>query len=302
MRTALLHLDGALDGQTVLGRRVAEAGGVALDLKDLGPSLRLWARPPAVERLQGRLDAGLPKGPLMAFTGSGDFHHVTALLLARACRGESAGAISVLHFDNHPDWVRFDHGLHCGSWAAWAALNPTVARLITIGPCSRDVRLPHARQADPRLADAGKLEVYAYRPPVGRIPAFAAGWPTIAELGEPAFLDLLPDRIGASQVYVTIDKDVLRADDAVTNWDQGRLSLDYLMALVRAACAGRRLIGVDVTGDWSAAAYGGDGLAPLLKRGEAWLDQPRTRPAPEALAVNERANLRLLDLFEELAA
>jgi hypothetical protein len=94
---------------------------------------------------------------------------------------------------------------------------------------------------------------------------------------------------------------VLRPDDAATNWDQGQLSLDDLETLVRAACEGRRLIGADVVGDWSAPAYGG-GLDAALKRGEAWLDQPQGRPEAEALAGNAATNLRLMTLIEALAA
>jgi len=122
-------------------------------------------------------------------------------------------------------------------------------------------------------------------------------WPTIESLGEDAFLDQLDKAIAGSSLYVTIDKDVLRAQDAVTNWDQGQASLNFVLAAIRRACGGRRVIGADVVGDWSPADYG-SGAAALLKWGEARLDQPRRRPNPEvARTVNEAANLRFLDLF-----
>ncbi|HEY3696458.1 arginase family protein [Phenylobacterium sp.] len=300
MRTALLHLDDALGGQETLCARVAATGGCALDLRDLGPALRLWARPDALDRLASRLDAGLPDGPLLAVSGSGDFHHVTALLLARACE-QASDDVTVVHFDNHPDWVRFGRGLHCGSWVARAARTPGVAKVVTVGVCSRDIRAPQARRADPELIAGGRLEVYAYpEPPAGAQPTFADRWPAIAAVGEAAFAALLPGRIKTAAVYVTIDKDVLRPQDAATNWDQGRLPLEALETLVRAACDGRRLAGADVVGDWSRPAYGG-GPAAMLKRGEAWMDQPRARPGPQAIAGNQATNLRLIDLIERLA-
>jgi arginase family enzyme len=302
MRTALLHLDGALGAQDDLCARVAGAGGTALDLRDLEPDLRLWARPDALDRLSRRLEAELPEGPVLAFAGSGDFHHVTALLLARACAQAGAGEVTVLHFDNHPDWVRFGRGLHCGSWVARAAQVAGVAKVITVGVCSHDIRAPRARQADPELIAGGRLELYAYPPPPeGAAPTFADRWPAISSLGAAAFAALLATRVESPCVYLTVDKDVLRPDDAATNWDQGQLSLDDLETLVRAACEGRRLIGADVVGDWSAPAYGG-GLDAALKRGEAWLDQPQGRPEAEALAGNAATNLRLMTLIEALAA
>jgi hypothetical protein len=86
MRAALLHLDAALTGQETLAAKVAEGGGRAVNARELGPALRLWSRPPALERLRARLRDDLPAsaGPAMVFSGSGDFHHVSPLLLERA--------------------------------------------------------------------------------------------------------------------------------------------------------------------------------------------------------------------------
>src|SRR5258706_4567270 len=123
MRAALIHLDEALTGQPQLAARVAESGGSRLDLRRLGPAMRLWSRPPALERLREGLRDGLPAddGPALVFCGSGDFHHVTPLLLQRAIEASEYGEVTLLHFDNHPDWVRFANGAHCGSWVSWAA-------------------------------------------------------------------------------------------------------------------------------------------------------------------------------------
>jgi hypothetical protein len=120
-------------------------------------------------------------------------------------------------------------------------------------------------------------------------------------MGEAAFADFLPRRIETEAVYVTIDKDVLRAEEAGTNWDQGQTSLALLKTLVGRACEGRRVIGADIVGDWSKPVYGGALLAPLLKQGEAILDQPWRAPQPERLEGNEAVNLELFELFQELA-
>jgi hypothetical protein len=122
-------------------------------------------------------------------------------------------------------------------------------------------------------------------------------------LGEGPFADLLASRIETDAVYITIDKDVLRADDAVTNWDQGQTSLSLLETLIQRIAANHRLIGADVVGDWSPPRYGGGVLPALLKRGEALLDQPWRGPdQAAAVRLNEAVNRRLLRLFVQVAA
>ena len=301
MRAALLHLDTALIGQDGLAERVAAAGGMALDARDLGPALRLWSRPRGIESLRARLREALPaaEGAALVMTGSGDFHHVSPLLLERALEASDAPAVTVLHFDNHPDWVQFENGVHCGSWVGWAARMPKVAKVITVGVCSRDIRRPNPRRADLELVTGDRLELYAYREPDGAEAVRLCGreWPTIEALGEDAFAELLAGRIDTQAVYITIDKDVLRADDAATNWDQGRTSLALLKRLIAPLADRHQLIGADVVGDWSPAIYGGGAIASLMKQGEALLDQPWSRPAAAARAANENVNLELLQLL-----
>jgi len=304
VRTALLHLDTALTSQRRLAQSVSARGGRGVDLRHLGPALRLWSRPWALQRLRSRIASELPaaQGPTLVFSGSGDFHHITPTLLARACEAAGHPPVTLLHFDNHPDWVRFANGVHCGSWVGWAARLPNVARVVTVGVCSDDIRRPHGKSADLDLVSEDRVELYAYRAPDGAASVAVAGreWPTIEAMGEAAFLDFLPTRIPTADVYLTIDKDVLRSEDAGTNWDQGRTSLAFLKAMLSKVGEHHRVIGADVVGDWSPAVYGGGLLAGLLKQGEALMDQPWSRPAPTARAINETANLELLDLIVEL--
>ena len=306
MRAALLHLDAALTSQGALAARVAATGGRGLDARDLGPTLRLWSRPQAMDELTGRLREELPAsdGPALVFSGSGDFHHVSPLLLRRAIEAADCEAVTVLHFDNHPDWVRFANGVHCGSWVGHAARLQGVAKVITAGVCSPDIRKPSPRRADLDLLTEERLELYAYRDPDGAASVELCGqsWPTIAAMGEATFAAFLTDRIATDAIYITIDKDVLSAEAAATNWDQGQASLAFLKALIAPLLERHTLIGADVVGDWSPAVYGGGPLAKLMKRGEAMLDQPWSKPAPAACAANEEANLQLFDLIAGGAA
>lgn len=300
MRAALLHLDEALMTQRRLRQAVCDAGGRLLDYRDLGPALRLWSRPKALDRLRTRLTAALPAelGPLLVFSGSGDFHHATLLLLERALAAAGRPKVTVVHFDNHPDWVRFGPGAHCGSWVGQVARLPDVARLVTIGVCSEDLDRPG--KADLQVMEQGILELYPWRAPrsADHVRLCGREWPTIEAMGEDAFAAFLPNRIETQAVYITIDKDVLRREDAGTNWDQGQTPAAFLKTLIAKVVQGRLLIGADVVGDWSKAIYGGSPLAGLLKRGEAILDQPWRAPSPALLERNEAVNLELFELFQ----
>lgn len=303
MRPVLLHLDDALTGQSNLSALVAARGGQVLDCRDLGPSIRLWSRLGPLEALEERINRELSQDdvPVLTFLGSGDFHHVAAMLIRRASRVASKGEagdlpVTIIHFDNHPDWVKFDRGLHCGSWVGQAARLPGVAKVITIGVCSSDIEPPGNTDADADLVRDGLLEIYPYRSPQGEVFRFLdRSWPTISSLGPSTFAVLLDNQIKTEAIYITIDKDVLRPGDAATNWDQGEMSLDYLQTLIGVVAAGRRVIGADVTGDWSHPRYNEGIVDSLLKRGEAMLDQPWKAPSPEARRLNETANLSLFD-------
>jgi hypothetical protein len=91
-------------------------------------------------------------------------------------------------------------------------------------------------------------------------------------------------------VWISIDKDVLPEDEVVTNWDQGHMPLDALLAFLDAIRSRKRIIGADICGEYAPIAH-----ANAWKRIESRLDQPR-REAVDAtrLAANERVNRALI--------
>ncbi|HQR89934.1 MAG TPA: arginase family protein [Caulobacter sp.] len=242
MRPIFLNLDNALAEQPALLRQGKLQ---VIYACDLGPALRLWSRPRALAALADRLrEQPTPAGPELVFAGSGDFHHVTPLLIERAIQAANCGPVTVVHFDNHPDWVRFDNGMHCGSWVGPAARLDGVAKVITVGVCSADIDHPETNRADLDLVAERRVEIYPYRAPDGGLifKVGDQGWPSIEAMGEVRFVAFLASRITTPAVYITIDKDVLRASDAITNWDQGQLSLSGLEAMIRAVAGRRRLV------------------------------------------------------------
>ncbi|MBA8820029.1 arginase [Ochrobactrum sp. P6BS-III] len=309
MQLHLLHLDDALELQSDFMRTCRDAGASEIMAKAEGDLLRLWARPDELTKLKKQLSDAFSKRAGEAslfFMGSGDFHHITSLLLELALE-QSRQPITLIHFDNHPDWVHFKNGVHCGSWVNRAAANPLVKKIITLGVCSSDLNLPEWKGANLSLLRDERLELYPYDHAPSRVwCSYGAGashshrrgyidWRTIADCGEADFVSRLISRIGTEAVYITIDKDVLARDEAVTNWDQGQMRLPFLLEALRVISGRHRIVGADVIGDYSRPIYRGPFTRRIVKNIEVMLDQPAGPDAMEhTIAVNSALNHQLL--------
>jgi hypothetical protein len=103
--------------------------------------------------------------------------------------------------------------------------------------------------------------------------------------------------LGRRPLYISVDRDVLVADESVVNWDSGHLTLAEVREVIRQALryTGGRLAGADLLGDWSPVRTRG-----LMRRLFHWTMHPSLCVEPDAAArCNERANLALLDALAE---
>jgi arginase family enzyme len=305
LRLRILDIDGSLPGQPAIAAAIREGRAQNVDLRDEERALRLWASERRLNALAARL-AELPppgRGPLVTFYGSGDYHHLTVALMAPVVE-----PLTIVHFDNHPDWVRVPPTHNCGGWVNRALALPLVERVVTLGVCSDDLVLPQIKTGNVTALDSGRLEIHPWRADPTRILGrIAEGpghrrvgahlvWKCLADQDWAAFLDGLVSRLPTDAVWVTIDKDVLRPADAATNWDQGEMPLEALLAALRRLAIGRRIVGVDICGEYSPPRF----FDPV-KRVAAWLDHPRAeRPSPQALARNDHTNRALIDTLAEI--
>src|SRR6185295_6759982 len=109
--------------------------------------------------------------------------------------------------------------------------------------------------------------------------------------GEQNFIDYLISRISTEAVYLTIDKDVLTREDAITNWDQGCMRLPYLLSIIGEISSHFRVLGADVIGDHSTPTYSGSLRSKLSKRYEIFKDHPRDKHDPkQAAEINSATN------------
>jgi hypothetical protein len=293
-----LNFDGALCGQTGLPARFLHEW---VPLADWGPRIRLacgFRRFRAFERaLADRLPDDGSAGPPLTLYGSGDFHHVTLALLARL-----SSPFNLLLIDKHPDWVRGVPFLHCGTWLAHALRLPMLRTVFHVGG-DIDFDNRYRPLAPWRELRSGRVRVF----PAAR-KWRGGGWNTVPALPlspcDDALLSELLDphreELARHPLYVSLDKDVIRADEAAVNWDSGVLTARDVTAVLRAFLVAARagLAGADLVGDWSAVR-----LRSPLQYVLHWLEHPRLRIDPRVAHIqNQAINAGLIEqLFAALA-
>jgi arginase family enzyme len=300
----ILDLDGSLSTQESLSDAAAWSSVATIPLRDLGPRLRLWSRAATIRLARERLAVQASHDAALTLIGSGDFHHLAVPLIEQARE-----PVTVVHFDNHPDWVRWAPRWHCGSWVNQALLLPQVARVVTLGPCSDDLVRPGLKGGNLAALAAGRIVLFPWRHAPSRVfrrIADGAGhrysdghlvWNNLADADPEHNLARILPVIQTDAVWLSIDKDVLAEDEALTNWDQGQMPLDAMLGLIAAIGARRRVIGADICGEFSPPL-----LDNALKRIESRIDRPQRVATAAALARNEAVNRRLLQTIAGVAA
>ena len=189
-----------------------------------------------------------PKG--LHFLDSGNYHYVSRLWLEQIKED-----FELVVFDHHTDMQlpAFGDILSCGGWIK-AALDgcERLKRVWLIGPPA----LPE-EEADERVCWLSEAQAEAF--------------------------DTSRDASGRKEpfpVYISVDKDVFRLEDARTNWDQGIMELERVLSLIRDIAASRPVIGMDVCGENPEA-----------------MDGPE---ADEVLEINNRTNGRLLEAARKI--
>ena len=160
------------------------------------------------------------------FIDSGDYHYLTEYWVSRLQE-----PFSLIVLDHHPDMQRpqWDGVISCGGWVTDVLeKNPFVKNVIVVGS-SDDL----ISQVPTRLRE--KVMFYSQ----SQIDHHQA-WPSMA------------GKLIHEPVYISIDKDVLRKQDAITDWTNGDMTLLQLQAVLRIIYAHEEVIGVDITGECSA--------------------------------------------------
>jgi len=276
-----------------------------INLNDLASRTRLWMDSRARRAVQERIDKTTRNS--VTFLGSGDFHNTTPLLL-----NQFKEPISLIVFDFHPDWDTLPPHFGCGSWVSRALEEKNILKCLLIGIASEDISSPWIQSANLKSLANGRLEIYPYAH--GPTTVFARAvpanislrsekgflrsriyWEELKHKNLKDFFSSLIARLPVKDVYVSIDKDCLDRRGALTNWEEGGLSLDELILMLKLIKENLNIVGLDIAGDYSKEA----GLG-RLKRFFSRMDHPREIIADkihqeEITGINERANLRILE-------
>jgi hypothetical protein len=224
----------------------------AIPLQDRQETIRFGCRLATLRALGEELAPVLSARPAVVFTGSGDYHHVSYLLIERLRMLRSP--VQVVVFDNHPDNMRYPFGIHCGSWVSHVSRLPFVACVHVVGITSADVDGAHLWENHLAPLHSGRVRYWC----VGRnLRAMRAlgitqsrSFETTSELLDRFALE---SRVWTDPVYLSIDKDVLTRDVVQTNWDQGVMTLQELEIAIDMIKP--LVISSDVTGDISSYRY-----------------------------------------------
>ena len=234
-----------------------------VDAREWGPRLRFSAPPHLIAEFYREHEKNLAV-PFLLY-GSGDFHYLTALRLRRV-----AGSAVLVSFDNHPDWDVRPPKWGCGGWVNRALELPHIEHVAVWGCGNFECWWPHQIFGNRRAERAGILEVHPWaddRPVKDRQrkgAILAGNWRDRFE----QFSKNLADKT----IYVTIDLDCLRIEEAVTNWESGRFSVADLQWALETLHESCRIVGGDICGAYSPPKY-----ARRKQRFAAEFDHPKIR-------------------------
>lgn len=238
---------------------------VSLDIREI-PGTNCYLD----ERAFGGIKDSVAKLPLeeIHLIGSGNYHYLSYFFLGRV-----TSPFYLILFDNHPDCQApaFGDILSCGGWVKRAISDfPMLQKVFIVGASPE-----HVAEEEPFP------EKVVIVPRAGDLTEILEDALVISE-------EKFEESFGSVGFYISIDKDVLSPEFAITDWDQGRMSIDelcdcltgILSLVVDDECERinkfHRLVGVDICGDSKSEPNGPD------------------HP------VNYNSNMRILEILSEV--
>lgn len=183
--------------------------------------------------------------PEIHFFDNGNYHYMSKLWTDQVQE-----PFDLVVFDHHPDMQppRFEGILSCGGWVKEVLdKNKFVRNVLLIGVADH---LVTEIQNDP----TAEFEKYK-----GRVQFI-----TESEIGSTCWHDKFPnifkEKFVAQNIYISIDKDALCNQEAVTNWDQGSLTFEQLRQMLCNIFDSRRILAVDICGEHACNQDYADGI------------------------------------------
>ena len=219
-RPVVLNMSGAYDMEPLMEGKEFDL----VDCRDIEGKDFICSED-AQKELSSRMRAYSPEG--IHFLDSGNYHYLTKLWTDGL-----TVPFSLILIDHHTD-IRheaFNGVLTCGNWVrVMLDSNPRLRKVVIIGPTeSQRNTIDDSYLSRVRFISEESLLT-------------EDGWKAFSgeNLKEP--------------VYISIDKDILGQGGAITDWDQGNLSLDDLERMLDIIFENEKVIGMDICGEYSGA-------------------------------------------------
>lgn len=181
----------------------------------------------AIRKAVGDVPAGA-----VHWIDTGDYHYLSRFFLEKAA-AELRKPFALVLFDHHPDMqeAAFEGVLSCGGWARDAFTGIGELSQVLMAGINPDLEIEILD-----LVFDGVLSVTEedFRHTGDGLSKDVLEMISLLEPGIP--------------VYLSIDKDVLTADHARTDWDQGSMTLAQLEAAILTIYRSHPVLGVDVCG------------------------------------------------------
>lgn len=280
---------------------------IMIDLTKFGPAARLYSNEETFAKIKAALNPSLKNS--ITFLGSGDFHHIAALLIDQFDED-----ISVISFDHHPDWDMMPPRISCGAWVTKVLNKENVKKLILLGASSGDVSPNVVQTGSYDLLKGDRVEIYPYKhKPIKiflrNIPKNISvtvkkglffneiHWQELKDRNIAEFFLHILSRLPTKKVYVTIDKDCLDHQYSLTNWEEGHLELDDLLLMLKFIKENCQITGLDITGDYSLVKTEGFVRTAINDIGHPRHFSARDKDQSVIDSVNEATNIRILELL-----
>ncbi len=177
----------------------------------------------AAEMLKKRIAPYSVEG--IHFLDSGNYHYISKFWTDKI-----HNPFVLIVFDHHPDMQPsfFSNLLSCGCWVKNVLDTNHFVRKVCIVGASKEQKDRIPEEYLDRVSFYSEQELSHYR-----------------------VRDLFADKNIDLPVYISIDKDVLSTESAVTNWDQGSMALKELEEILLGILNKQQVIGIDICGECS---------------------------------------------------
>lgn len=300
----ILNFDNSLTRQKKL---LSHFNPKIVDLRAFSSACRHWMSRRTAGKIKSVLDPRDRNVP--TFIGSGDYHHISGVLIRQFQQ-----PLTLIVFDFHPDLDIMPPRLGCGSWMSSSLEMDNIKKAILIGVSSDDISAWRIQSADLGSLKNSRLEIYPWqhRPTTvvlrkvadnasfevkrGRLSS-RIHWQELKDGDLSVLFGRVLERIPTAAVYISIDKDCLRRQDALTNWEEGAMGLDNLLFMLGLIKERFDIAGLDISGEYSPPD-----TKNILKRISLALDHPKDYSAcantQESIdRVNEDTNIKILELL-----